>query len=125
MRVLLADTGYHSQANVLAREDAGIEPLLASGRQRHHLPVMERFAAEAPAPPTDDPRQRMLHRLGTRAGRALYGLRKCTVKPVFGIIKRVMGWRQMSPRGPAQAQGDWSLVTMAWNIKRLHVLRAA
>lgn len=122
---LLADTGYHSQANVRACAGAGIEPLLAGGRQRHHLPVMERFAADVPAPPSDDPRQRMLHRLGTRAGRALYGLRKSTVEPVFGIIKRVMGWRQMSLRGLAQAQGEWSLVTMAWNIKRLHVLRAA
>ena len=60
------------------------------------------------------------------AGRtALYSLRKQTVEPVFGIIKRVMGWRQMSMRGLAKAQGEWSLVTMAWNIKRMHVLRAA
>jgi uncharacterized protein YecA (UPF0149 family) len=47
------------------------------------------------------------------------------VEPVFGIIKRVMGWSQMSMRGLAKARGEWSLVTMAWNIKRLHVLRAA
>ncbi len=47
------------------------------------------------------------------------------VEPVFGIIKRVMGWRQMSMRGLDKARGEWSLVTMAWNIKRLHVLRAA
>lgn len=56
-----------------------------------------------------------------------YRLRKQTVEPVFGIIKRVMGWRQMSMRrlAQAQAQGEWSLVTMAWNIKRMHVLRTA
>ena len=47
------------------------------------------------------------------------------MEPVFGIIKRVMGWRQMSMRGLEQAGREWSLVTMAWNIKRLHVLRAA
>ena len=47
------------------------------------------------------------------------------VEPVFGIIKRVMGWRQISMRGLDKARGGWSLVTMAWNIKRLHVLRAA
>ena len=63
--------------------------------------------------------------LTTQAGRALYSLRKQTVEPVFGIIKRVMGWRQMSMRGLAKAQGEWSLVTMAWNIKRMHVLRGA
>jgi hypothetical protein len=45
-------------------------------------------------------------------------LRKQTVEPGFGIIKRVMGWRQMSMRGLAKAQGEWSLVTMGWNIKR-------
>ena len=62
---------------------------------------------------------------GTPAGRALYKLRKQTVEPVFGIIKRVMGWRQMSMRGLDKANGEWNLVTMAWNIKRMHVLRAA
>jgi hypothetical protein len=42
------------------------------------------------------------------------------VQPGFGIIKRVMGWRQMSMRGLDQANGEWNLVTMAWNIKRMH-----
>jgi len=67
----------------------------------------------------------MAYRLATQAERALYSLRKQTVEPVFGIIKRVMGWRQMSMRGLDKAQGEWSLVSMAWNIKRMHVLRAA
>ena len=52
-------------------------------------------------------------------------LREQTVEPVFGIIKRVMGWRQMSLRGLRKAQGEWSLMTMAWNITRMRVLRAA
>ena len=94
-------------------------------RESHHAPVLERFAADASAPETDDPVLKMAHLLGTKTGRALYGLRKQSVEPVFGIIKRVMGWRQMSMRGLDQARGEWSLVTMAWNIKRLHVLRAA
>ena len=122
---LLADTGYFSQANVQACLEHDIEPLLSMKRQSHHTPVLERFAADAPAPETDDPVLKMAHRLSTKAGRALYGLRKQTVEPVFGIIKRVMGWRQMSLRGLDRARGEWSLVTMAWNIKRLHVLRAA
>ena len=66
----------------------------------------------------------MAHRLSTKDGRALYGLRKQAVKPVLGIIKRVMGWCQMSMRGLDKASGEWSPVTMAWTIKRLHVLRA-
>jgi hypothetical protein len=99
--------------------------MLSMKRESHHLPVLERFAEDAPAPVTDDPVLKMAHRLRTKAGRALYGLRKQTVEPVFGIIKRVVGWRQMSMRGLDKARGEWSLVTMAWNIKRLHVLRAA
>ncbi|KFJ90737.1 transposase [Pseudomonas sp. 1-7] len=99
--------------------------LLALKRESHHLPVLERFAADSPSPQTSDPVEQMAHCLSTQSGRALYKLRKQTVEPVFGIIKRVMGWRQMSMRGLAKAQGEWSLVTMAWNIKRLHVLRAA
>ena len=125
VETLLADTGYFSAANVRACEANDIVPLLSMKRESHHLPVLERFAADTAAPQTDDPVDRMAHRLTTQAGRALYGLRKQTVEPVFGIIKRVMGWRQMSMRGLDKARGEWSLVTMAWNIKRLHVLRAA
>lgn len=120
---LLADTGYFSAANVAACEAADIEPMIAMGRQAHHLPVSERFAADPPAPDTDDPVAHMAHRLTTKAGRARYGLRKQTVEPVFGIIKHAMGWRRMSMRGLDAAKGEWSLVTMAWNIKRLNVLR--
>ena len=124
IRTLLGDTGYFSAANVNACEAQAVEPMLAMNRQSHHLPVLERFAADAKAPETDDPVLKMAYRLATKAGRALYGLRKQTVEPVFGIIKRVMGWSQMSMRGLEKARGEWSLVTMAWNIKRLHVLRA-
>lgn len=124
-QTLIADSGYCSRANAQACSDAGMEPLLAIKRESHHLPLLERFAPDAPPPEESDPMQQMAHRLSTQAGRALYGLRKQTVEPVFGIIKRVMGYRQMSMRGLLKAQGEWKLVTMAWNIKRMHVLRAA
>lgn len=125
VETLLADTGYFSASNVRACEEREVVPMLSMKREAHHMPVLERFAADAPTPQTDDPVARMAHRLGTQAGRALYGLRKQTVEPVFGIIKRAMGWRQMSLRGLDKARAEWLLVTMAWNIKRLHVLRAA
>ena len=120
---LLADAGYFSAPNVNACEQAKIEPLLAMNRESHHVPVLERFAPDAPVPDTHDPVAKMKHRLGSKAGRALYALRKQTVEPVFGIIKHVMGWRRMSMRGLDAARGEWSLVAMSWNIKRLHVLR--
>ena len=64
----------------------------------------------------------MKHRLKTRKGRALYALRKQTVEPVFGIIKSVLGFRQFLLRGIDRVRGEWSLVTMAWNMKRLFTL---
>lgn len=121
-----APDGFCSQANVQACVQAGIAPLLAMKRESHHEPLMARFAPDSPdTPQTTDPLANMTHKLSTQAGKALYKLRKQTVEPVFGIIKHVMGWRQMSMRGLDKAQGEWNLVTMAWNIKRMHVLRAA
>jgi IS5 family transposase len=124
VNTLLGDNGYSSQANVKACVQAGIEPLLALKKQDHHEPVEQRFAADGPAPQAQaDALTQMAYRLKTKAGRALYALRKQTVEPVFGIIKQVMGFRQMSMRGLDKAQGQWTLVTMAWNIKRMHALR--
>lgn len=122
---LLADTGYFSAANVAACRAHHIEPLLAIKREPHHRAVFERFAPDTPVPQTDNPVEQMAHRLTTQAGRALYALRKHTIEPVFGIIKHVMGFRQFSLRGLEKANGEWSLVTMAWNIKRMHVLLRA
>ena len=122
---LLADTGYHSADNVAACAKAGIAPLIAAGRQPHHPPLAERFAAPAPAPKEPTPVEAMAHRMKTAEGRALYALRKQTPEPVFGIIKSVMGFRQFSMRGLELARGEWSLVTMAWNIKRMFRLQAA
>jgi hypothetical protein len=116
---LLADTGYFSAANVAACDKAGIEPLIAMGRQPHHLPLAERFEAAPEAPQDPTPVEAMAHRLKTPAGRALYALRKQTPEPVFGIIKSALGFRQFLLRGLAGARGEWSLVTMAWNIKRI------
>jgi hypothetical protein len=68
--------------------------------------------------------QAMTHRLSTLAGKAAYALRKQTVEPVFGIIKSVMGFRQFSLRGLHKVTGEWNLVCLAWNVKRMAVLRA-
>ena len=119
---LLADTGYFSAANVAACEAAGIDPLIAMGRQPHHPPVSERFADVPPPPKNPTPVEAMAHRLKTARGRDLYALRKQTPEPVFGIIKSVMGFRQFMLRGIDLVRGEWRLVTMAWNIKRMFVL---
>ena len=125
VETLLADNGYMSEANVQACAAAGVEPLIAQGRQAHHEPLAERFAPAPPPPVDPTPAEAMAHALKTARGKTLYALRKQTVEPVFGIIKETMGFRRFSLRGLQAVRGEWSLVTMAWNIKRLHVLRPA
>ena len=122
---LLADSGYFSQANVEACADADIAPLIAQAREHHHLSCRDRFAEAPPAPEDPTPLEAMRHRLATPEGRALYALRKQTPEPVFGIIKSVMGFRQFSLRGLEQVKGEWNLVTLAWNIKRMFALSPA
>jgi hypothetical protein len=122
---LLADSGYFSEANVEACAAADIEPLIPQGRQTHYPPLSERFANGPPAPEKATPLEAMAHRLKTPEGKKLYALRKHTPEPVFGIIKSVMGFRQFSMRGLDKVRGEWSLVTMAWNIKRMFVLMPA
>src|SRR5271166_716062 len=119
---LLGDNGYFSEANVKACEAAGIEPLLAMGRENHHPSLSERFAGAPPAPAKPTPVEAMAHRLRTPEGKKLYALRKHTPEPVFGIIKSVLGFRQFLLRGLDNVRGEWSIVTMAWNMKRMFAM---
>jgi hypothetical protein len=102
--------------------DAGAAPLIAAGRQSHHPTLAERFAAAPEVPDDPTPVEAMKHRLATPEGKKLYGLRKQTPEPVFGIIKTVLGFRHFSMRGLDKARGEWNLVTMARNIKRMFAL---
>src|SRR5881398_2702860 len=68
---------------------------------------------------------KMAYKLRTALGKAIYGARKCTVEPVIGIIKEVLGFRQFSLRGDEAAAGEWCLVCLAFNLKRFHTLSAA
>ena len=124
-KTLLADTGYFSAANVAACNAADIEQLIAQCRQSHHPSPWERFADALPAPDNPTLVETMRHRLQTPEGKKLYGMRKHTPEPVFGIIKSVMGFRQFSLRGLDHVRGEWNLVTMAWNMKRMIVLQTA
>ena len=119
---LLTDNGYFSAGNVESCEEANIEPLFAAGRDKHHPHWEDRFSEPPPLAEPASAVDRMKHRLKTTQGRKLYGLRKQTVEPVFGIIKSVMGFRQFLLRGLDSVRGEWNLVTMAWNIKRMAVL---
>ena len=119
---LIADSGYFSETNVNACEDEEITPYIAVDRQQHNQPLWDRFTEPQPLPDDADSVTRMKHRLKTKAGREVYAQRKVTSEPVFGIIKAVMGFRSFMLRGFEAVKGEWNLVCMAFNIKRLHVL---
>jgi transposase len=121
--VLLADSGYCSAGNVERCQEAAIEPLLATGREAHHPHWQERFAEPEPLGQGATAMQAMAHRVQTQAGKKLYALRKQTVEPVFGIIKSVVGYRQFLRRGLEAVRQEWTLVCLAWNFKRMAVLR--
>jgi hypothetical protein len=120
---LLADTGYCSKDNLAACEAAGVEPFIAVARENHHPGWRERFAEPEPLAADAPPLKKMAHKLKTQAGRKQFALRKQTVEPVFGIIKSVMGFRQFLLRGLEKVKGEWTLACLAWNLKRLAVLR--
>lgn len=48
--------------------------------------------------------------------------RKTIVEPIFGIIKRVMGFRRWSVRGLPAVQAQWSIICTAYNLRKLHAL---
>lgn len=122
---LLADNGYFSEGNVNACAAAGIDPVIAMGREAHHPSLDERFAEPPPPPQDPTPLEAMDHRLKTPEGKKRYALRKQTPEPVFGIIKSVLGFRQFLLRGLDNVRSEWNLVTMAWNMKRMFVLAGA
>jgi hypothetical protein len=117
------DTGYFSEKNIAGLQARGIEPYIATGRSPHHQGWRGHFP-DNPDPPLKDAtvKEHMAHKLRTDIGNAIYRLRKSTVEPVIGIIKEVLGFRQFSVRGLVAAGGEWTLVCLAYNLKRLHIL---
>lgn len=120
------DNGYFSEANIQDCEQREIEPYIATGRELHYKDLAD-LLANLPDPPAEDasPRQKMAYKLHTKIGQAIYRLRKSTIEPIIGIIKEILGFRQFSLRGLNAAEGEWCLVCLAFNLKRLHVLMSA
>ncbi len=117
------DNGYFSANNIAAMEARDIDPYIATGREPHHASWWSYFAQQPMPPPADaSPKVQMAYKLQTEIGRAIYRLRQCTVEPVLGIIKDILGFRQFSLRGLQAAAGEWCLVCTAFNLKRLHTL---
>jgi transposase len=126
-KVVLADTGYASGPAIAALEAKTIEPLVAIGRTQPYRPYDFRPPPQAkpPRPITEPWRIAMKTKLETEDGRKRYGKRKQTVEPVFGIIKSAIGFVHFHLRGLANAASEWTLITLAYNCRRIHRLKAA
>jgi len=121
---VLADNGYANGAAVAALEASGIEALVATaagGRRRCH-DFRPSGAGTAVKEAKADWLREMATKLDSEEGRAKYRLRQQTVEPVFGVIKAVLGFTGFSLRGLDKVAGEWILVALAYNCKRLHKL---
>ena len=107
---VLADTGYKNERDLTKLEELGIDGYLAIGRE----------GKDARQPSAECPRSRaMMRKLATKRGRARYKKRKGIVEPVFGWVKRVLGFRAFSLRGLRKVAAEWSLVCLALNLRRM------
>ncbi len=97
---LSADAGYFSEANVEATERKGLDPHIATGRQKHSDPPP--IAPRGPVPKDATPRQRMARKLKTKRGQAVYARRKAVVEPVFGQMQTTQGAKQSAPARQAR-----------------------
>lgn len=123
-RAAALDNGYFSESNIAELEARSIDPYIATGREPHHKSWREYFQQQSEPPPeTASAKEKMAYKLRTEMGKMIYGLRKCTVEPVIGIIKEVLGFRQFSLRGLTKVAGEWNLVCLAFDVKRLHALQ--
>jgi hypothetical protein len=116
VEAVLIDSGFYS----------GITVYAAMERKSHHRSVADLERKAEPAPPAvgASVSEVMKHRLAMAVGKQKYKLRQQTVEPVFGIIKSVLGFRRFLLRGWEKAKLEWTLVSLAYNCKRLHRLGA-
>jgi hypothetical protein len=113
---LIADAGYCSTANLEACEEKGLNAYVSTSRQQHG----QRPRPSRGRPPKDlDARGRMERKLRSKAGQAIYALRKTVVEPVFGQIKGARGLDRFRLRGLEKVNGEWSLMATTHNILKL------
>lgn len=110
----LADAGYASEETLRELEKRGLPACVALGREGKSDRVVdaEKYPAKA----------RMAEQLKTPEGQAHYRRRKVIPEPVFGWIKQALGFRRFSMRGLKNVKGEWDLICMAVNVKRIRTL---
>jgi len=119
IRKVSADSGYYSEENVKWSERRRLDAHIATGRIKHN--------EKAPACPRGRPpkdlttKQRMARKLRTKKGRETYAQRKWIAEPVFGQIRRSLGFTQFLLNGITKMRGEWRLVCIAHNLRKLHI----
>ena len=115
---LVADAGYFSENNVTTTVQHGLDPYLATGRQKHSDPPS--IAPRGPIPKNATPKQLMARKLKTKKGAAVYKRRKAIVEPVFGQMSTVQNARELRLRGKAAARAQWRFHCAVHNLLKLH-----
>lgn len=118
---VLADSGFFSLANVAELEGRGVEAYVPDSNLARALNLGRRVRQRARAAV----HRRLRRRLRTAAGRATYARRKALVEAVFGTLKQQRGGGQFRLRGLRNVGAEWTLMTTAYNLTRLHTLRVA
>ena len=112
-----ADNGYFSDEAVQQLAEMGMDPHIATGRQKHNqVAVAETTAA---CPTAASAKERMSHKLRSAAGKLLYAARKQIVEPVFGQIKSARGIRAFLLRGLEKVSAEWQLICLTHNLLKI------
>lgn len=119
---IATDNGYKSEVKTILAAENGIELYAPSGREKHNDTLSDLLLKEPDNPNNPTPSESLSYRMATKSGKAFYALRKTTMEPTFGVIKNVMGFRCFSLRGFQSVTGEWNIVCMAYNLKRLCAL---
>jgi transposase len=117
IKKLSSDNGYFSEENVRWAEKQGLDTHIATGRIKHNENVPECPRGRPPEGLTV--KERMARKLRTKRGRETYAERKWIVEPIFGFIKRGLGFTQFLLNGIEKMRGEWRLVCMACNLRKL------
>jgi transposase len=117
----LADSGFFSLDNLNQMEQRKIDAYVPDSNMARALNLGVRCRTRACAPA----HRRMRAKLRSPAGQAAYARRKAIVEPVFGVLKQQRGMRQFRTRGLNNVGNEFTLATLAFNITRLHAIKAA
>lgn len=112
-----ADNGYFSEEALEELEKMGMDPHVATGRQKHNEAAAPAVAGEAV--PAASAKEKMRQKLQTETGKKLYAARKQIVEPVFGQIKGVRGIRKFLMRGLKKVSAEWQLICLTHNLLKI------